>query len=61
MLNGLYGRLLTDGRTETQRGLGPGLSPKTVKNLHGMLSKAFRDALRWGRLARNPCDAARSR
>ncbi len=58
MLNVLYGRLLAEGRTETRRGLGPGLSPKTVRNVHGMLTKAFRDGVRWGRLQRNPCDAA---
>ncbi len=58
MLNILYGRLLDQGRTETRRGLGAGLSPKTVRNLHGLLSKAFRDGVRWGRLVRNPCDAA---
>jgi integrase len=58
MLNGLYNQLLTSGRTETRRGLGPGLSAKTVRNVHGILARAFRDAVRWGRLARNPCDAA---
>ena len=58
MLNGLYGRLLTEGRTETRRGLGAGLSPKTVRNVHGVLARAFRDGVRWGRLQRNPCDAA---
>jgi integrase len=58
MLNVLYQTLLTEGRTEVRRGLGPGLSPKTVQNVHGMLTKAFRDAVRWGRLVRNPCDAA---
>ncbi len=58
MLNALYARLLTEGRTETRRGLGPGLSPKTVRNMHGMLTKAFRDAVRWGADHRNPCDAA---
>jgi len=58
MLNSLYARLLADGRTETRRGLGPGLSPKTVRNVHGVLTRAFRDGMRWGRLQRNPCDAA---
>ena len=57
-LNAFYGRLLSEGRTEARRGLGAGLSPKTVRNVHGLLSRAFRDAVRWGRLPRNPCDAA---
>jgi integrase len=58
MLNALYATLLAHGRTETRRGLGPGLAPKTVRNVHGVLARAFRDAVRWGRLVRNPCDAA---
>lgn len=58
VLNQLYAALLANGRTETRRGLGTGLAPKTVRNVHGVLTKAFRDAVRWGRLQRNPCDAA---
>lgn len=58
MLNAFYNRLLTGGRTETRRQAGPGLSAKTVRNVHGLLNRAFRDAVRWGRLNRNPCDAA---
>lgn len=58
-LNRLYGQLLESGRSEHRRkGVGDGLAPKTVRNLHGVLTKAFRDAIRWGRLQRNPCDAA---
>lgn len=58
-LNLLYGDLLASGRTDIRRtGVGAGLAPKTVRNLHGVLTKAFRDAIRWGRLQRNPCDAA---
>lgn len=57
-LNRLYHELLTDGRTETRRGLGAGLAPKTVRNVHGVLTRAMRDAVRWGHLQRNPCDAA---
>jgi len=57
-LNTLYGYLLTDGRTETRRNLGSGLSAKTVRNVHGVLTRALRDAVRWGRILRNPCDAA---
>lgn len=58
MLNALYSQLLTAGRTESRTRRGAGLSPKTVRNVHGMLSKAFRDGVRWSRLVRNPCDAA---
>jgi integrase len=57
-LNRLYDHLLTEGRTETRRGLDPGLSPKSVRNVHGVLTRAFRDAVRWGHLQRNPCEAA---
>ncbi len=57
-LNAFYGRLIKEGRTESRRDLGAGLSPKTVRNVHGLLSRAFRDAVRWGRVHRNPCDAA---
>ncbi len=58
MLNRLYGELLTSGRTTVRRNAGAGLSPKTVRNLHGVLSRAFRHGVRWGHLQRNPCDAA---
>jgi integrase len=57
-LNRLYVRLLEEGRTETRRKAGAGLSVKTVRNLHGVLNRAFKDGVRWGRLQRNPCDAA---
>jgi len=57
-LNRLYHRLLTEGRTESRRGLGPGLSPKTVRNVHGVLTRAMKDAVRWGHLQHNACDAA---
>lgn len=59
MLNRLYVELLESGRIDLRKTAnGAGLSPKTVRNLHGVLTKAFRDAIRWGRLQRNPCDAA---
>jgi integrase len=35
-----------------------GLSPRTVAYVHTILHRAFKDAVRWGRLARNPADAA---
>ncbi|MDQ3691701.1 MAG: site-specific integrase [Chloroflexota bacterium] len=36
----------------------PGLDPRTVNYIHTILHRAFKDAVRWGRLARSPADAA---
>ncbi len=55
MLNTLYAVLLTDGKRSNGGG---GLAPRTVHYIHTILHRAFRDAVRWGRLARNPADAA---
>ena len=55
MLNAVYAALLADG---TRSHGGGGLSPRTVRYIHTILHRAFRDAVRWGRLARNPADAA---
>ena len=54
MLNALYADLLATGRSG---GL-EGLSPKTVKEVHTIVHKALHDAVRWGRLGRNPTDLA---
>src|SRR5207245_2063569 len=35
-----------------------GLSPATVRRVHATLHRAFRDAVRWNRLVRNPADLA---
>lgn len=35
-----------------------GLDPRTVNYVHTILHRAFKDAVRWGRLARNPVDVA---
>jgi integrase len=56
-LNALYADLLAHGRTGAS-GRSGGLSPKTVRNVHGILHRAFADAVRWKRLAVNPCDSA---
>jgi integrase len=37
---------------------GGGLSPRTVRYIATILHRAFKDAVRWGRLARNPVDAS---
>ncbi len=51
-----YAKLRSNGRRS-----GPGgLAPKTVKNVHGILRKALGDAMRLGKLARNPADHAES-
>ena len=55
MLYGLYAALLADGKRSH---VGGGLAPRTVRYVHTILHRAFRDAVRWGRLARNPTDAA---
>jgi integrase len=56
-LNALYGHLLANGRTGASGRRG-GLSAKTVRNVHGLLHRAFADAVRWRKLPVNPCDSA---
>jgi integrase len=53
-LTGFYRSLLTGGRLD---GSG-GLSAKSVKNIHGALHPALKDAVRWGYVVRNVADAA---
>lgn len=53
-LNAFYGDLLEVG---LRSGAG-GLSPTTVRRIHATLHKAMADAVRWGRLPRNPTDSA---
>jgi len=58
-LNALYAELLRSGR---RRGGAPGLSPTTVRRVHAVLRRAFKDAVRWGLLEKNPvesCDPPR--
>ncbi len=54
-LNGLYARLLAEGRKDHERG---GLSPRSVRYVHTILHRVCRDAVKWGRLSRNPSDTA---
>ncbi|MBA3369092.1 MAG: site-specific integrase [Geodermatophilaceae bacterium] len=54
-LNGLYAALLAEGRKDSEGG---GLSPRSVRYVHTIAHRLFKDAVRWGRLARNPADAA---
>lgn len=44
-----------EDRTTAERG--DGLSPRTVGQVHTIVKRALKDAVRWGRLARNPADA----
>jgi integrase len=53
-LTAFYRALLDDGRRD---GSG-GLAPKSVRNVHGVLHAALRDAVRWGYLLRNVAGAA---
>ncbi|HET6873754.1 MAG TPA: site-specific integrase [Acidimicrobiales bacterium] len=52
-INAFYAYLLESGRKD-----GRGLSAKSVRNVHGVLHKALRDAVRWGRITRNVADLA---
>lgn len=54
-LNGLYARLLAEGRKDHESG---GLSPRSVRYVHTILHRVCRDAVKWGRLPRNPSDTA---
>ncbi len=54
-LNGLYARLLIEGRKDHAGG---GLSPRSVRYVHTIVHRALKDAVRWGRLTRNAADAA---
>jgi integrase len=53
-LNALYAKLALEGKRDGKKGL----APRTVHHVHVCLHRAFRDAVRWGRLFRNPFDAA---
>ncbi len=57
MLNTLYGDLLATGGRRGRNQGGP-LAPQTVRNVATVLHRALADGVRWGRLARNPADAA---
>ena len=58
MLNALYAALLADGKLTTANGGNGGLSARSVRYIHTIIHRAFRDAVRWGRIPRNPADAA---
>lgn len=53
-LDQLYGTLLQSGRRD-----GNGRAPKTVRNVHVMLHRAFEDAVEHDRIRRNPAARAK--
>jgi len=53
-VNHLYAKLAETGKKDGKTGL----SPLTIHHVHTCLHKACKDAVRWGRLPRNPVDAA---
>ena len=59
-LSAFYGQLLAGGATgaRSPQTKGRPLSDKTVRNVAGLLHKAFKDGVRWGVLSSNPADAA---
>ena len=44
--------------TQSEATTGGRLDPRTVNYVHTILHRAFKDAVRWGRLVRSPADAA---
>ncbi len=54
-LNRLYAELLASGRADHRSG---GLAPRTVVYIHTILRRALKDAVKSGRIVRNPADAA---
>jgi integrase len=52
-LAALYAHLIGKGRVRQRAGAAKGLAPKTVRNVHGLLRKAFADAVAWQYVPRN--------
>ena len=48
VLNGLHARLLASGNKTNRPGAAPGLSPRTVRYIHTIVHRMFKDAVRWG-------------
>ena len=49
-INALYATLALTGKKDGKKGL----SPRSVHHVHAVLHRACKDAVRWGRLTRNP-------
>jgi integrase len=58
-LNRLWATLAESGRKasrpDTERG---GFAPKSIENIAMTLHRVLKDAVRWGRISRNPADMA---
>jgi integrase len=54
VINEFYAALADDGRADGNGGL----APASVRRVHATLHRALKDAVRWGKLTRNPADAA---
>ncbi len=52
-INALYAKLIAGGKRN-----GKGLTALSVRHVHAVLHRALKDAVRWGRLVRNPADLA---
>lgn len=58
-LNRLWATLAESGRKVSRAGDAPkGLAPKSIENVAMTLHRVLKDAVRWGRLTRNPADMA---
>jgi integrase len=53
-INALYAKLAEEGKKDGKSGL----SARTIHHVHTCLHKACKDAVRWGRISRNPVEAA---
>ncbi len=54
MLSSFYRKLITTGRSDGKGGL----SPKTIRHIHGIIHKALQDAAKKGHVPRNVADLA---
>jgi integrase len=57
-VNALYAKLAEEGKAGSTPEKKQGLSPLAIHHVHTCLHKACKDAVRWGRLPKNPVDAA---
>jgi integrase len=53
-INSLYAKLAQSGKRDGKTGL----SALSIRHVHAVLHRALKDAVRWGRLTRNPIEAA---
>jgi integrase len=53
-INALYATLAETGKKDGKKGL----APLSVRHVHAVLHRSCKDAVRWGRLTRNPVEAA---